>query len=125
MKREIRYVLEGRPVSWRRPNIVNGRPMTDVGQRAAKEAHQWAAIRAGAVTRDVDAEGRYSVEVIAYYPDERQGDADRILGLPLDAMQGLIYENDRQVAEVVCRRRIDRNRPRVEVTITRLRGNEL
>ena len=62
--------------------------------------------------------------MIAYYPDGRLGDSDRLLGLPLDAMEGLVYANDRQVAEVSCRRRIDAERPRVEVTITKLRGNE-
>lgn len=124
MKREIHYVVEGRPISWRRPNIVAGRPRTDVEQRHAKREHQWAAIKAGAVNTDVDSEGHYAIDVLAYYPDERMGDADRILGLPLDAMEGLIYKNDRQVAEVTCRRRIDACRPRVEVTVKRLRGNE-
>ena len=55
MKREIRYVVEGRPVSWRRPNIVDGRPRTDSEQRHAKRAHQIAALVAGAAQGGVDA----------------------------------------------------------------------
>jgi Holliday junction resolvase RusA-like endonuclease len=121
MTRELHYVVEGRPVSWQRLTIVNGRPFRSVEQRAAKRAHQYAAIKAGGGRGEVDPVGVYAVEVTAYYPDRNQGDADRLLGIPLDALQGLVYANDRQVTEVSCRRRVDRERPRMEVAVRRLR----
>jgi Holliday junction resolvase RusA-like endonuclease len=49
-----------------------------------------------------------------------QGDADRLLGLPMDALEGLVYRSDRQVQRVSCERRIDRENPRLEVVCRRI-----
>jgi Holliday junction resolvase RusA-like endonuclease len=110
------FVVEGRPVSWQRTNVVNGRPMTDKGQRSAKLAYSSAA-RAALGSRAWDRERAYRVEVDAYYPNRVRGDIDRIPGLMLDAMQGIVYEQDRQVTDLVVRRRVSKGRPRVEVRV--------
>lgn len=117
---ELAYVLEGRPVSWQRTNIVKGRPMTDAKQRTAKKAHALAAFCAIRIARTPwPLEGAFEVEVLAYYASGVQGDTDRLVSLPLDALEGIAYRNDRQVVRVVGERRLDRERPRTEVVIRR------
>lgn len=115
---ELRFVVEGRPVSWQRKNVVNGRVLTDKKQRAAKRTLQLAALSAR--PRGWVRDGQYEVRVHAYYPDGRQGDVDRIAGLPLDALEGVAYEADRQVVRLEVGRFTDRERPRVEVVVRRV-----
>jgi len=110
----------GRPVSWARTNIVNGRPITDARQRSAKGLHKLAAMQAGARPQACDSEGSYELHVVAYYDNRVQGDSDRLLGLPMDALEGLVYRSDRQVTRVSCERRIDRENPRLEVLVRRI-----
>lgn len=117
---ELRYAVPGRPVSWQRANIVNGRPLTDARQRSTKGLHKLAAMAAGARPQLCDAQGAYELHVVAYYDNRVQGDADRLLGLPMDALEGLVYKSDRQVTRVSCERRIDRENPRVEVLVRRI-----
>ncbi len=110
------FVVPGRPVSWARANIVNGRPTTDKKQRAAKRTYQLAA-RQALGRNSWDRSGAYSVQVDAYYPNNVTGDIDRIPGLILDALEGVAFEKDRQVSELVVTRQVDALRPRVVVKV--------
>jgi Holliday junction resolvase RusA-like endonuclease len=120
MSNELRYAVAGRPVSWQRSAVVNGRTLTPHANRIAKDAHRYAAIAAGARVQTCDAQGAYELHVTAHYPDNRHGDSDRLLGLPMDALEGLVYKSDRQVVKVSCERRTDRLNPRVEVVVRRI-----
>lgn len=62
-------------------------------------------------------EEKYSLTLDFYFKNQRP-DSDGPLKLVLDAMQGCLYNNDRQVEEVTYRRRIDPAAPRVEVSIS-------
>lgn len=118
---ELRYTLEGRPVSWQRTNVVRGRLVTDAGQRVAKRAHSLAAaaaMRIAAPWRGL--EGVFEVEVRSYYPNGVQGDIDRLAGIPLDALEGITYKADRQVKRLMVTVAIDRERPRTEVVVRRI-----
>lgn len=117
---ELRYSLPGRPKSWQRDDIVNGKRVTGHQNRAVKDAHRYAALSAGARVQACDSEGSYELHMVAHYPNRVQGDCDRLLGLPLDALQGLVYRDDRQVVRVSCERRIDRENPRVEIVVRKL-----
>ncbi len=59
--------------------------------------------------------GQLAVRMTIYYATERP-DLDE--SLVLDALQGLVYRNDRQVREKHVFHAIDRANPRVELTIT-------
>jgi Holliday junction resolvase RusA-like endonuclease len=54
---------------------------------------------------------------MTWYRGRRSGDLDRRIGIALDALQGLVYENDAQVVELHAYRRDDRTDPRLMVTI--------
>lgn len=51
-------------------------------------------------------EGRCAIYVIAYYTDRRFADATNILKAVEDGVDGELYDDDRQNADVSCRRRL-------------------
>ena len=67
-------------------------------------------------------EGDLSFHADIYYPTRRQDLDPSIL---LDAMQGLLYENDRQFKQISSRRFLDKENPRAEITITEIDHNEI
>lgn len=118
----LRYIIPGRPVTWARTNIVRGRPVTDAAQRRAKTAH---ALMASATLRGKPwpQDGTFAIGVVGYWPDGRLGDLDRLVSLPMDALQGVLWKTDRQVRRLLdCLMLIDRDNPRTEVTVRRLEG---
>lgn len=56
---------------------------------------------------------------IQWYRERKAGDLDKRLGVLLDALQGIVYENDAQVTRIVAERHeADAEGPRVVVWIT-------
>ena len=52
-----------------------------------------------------------------WYPSRRQ---DLDVSLLMDLLEGIAYHNDRQIERMALSKNIDKNNPRVEVTITPL-----
>jgi Holliday junction resolvase RusA-like endonuclease len=76
-----------------------------------------------AVTRGGLMSGPLALDAVAYPPDARSRDAGNLRKLLTDALQGAVYDNDRQLVDERWRMgAIDRERPRVEVLVTRARG---
>ena len=61
-------------------------------------------------------DGPVSVAMHFYFPNKR-GDLDNRVKPVLDALEGVAYENDRQVVRYVAERYTDKNDPRVEVSV--------
>ena len=59
-------------------------------------------------------QGDLHMQAVIYYPS-RRSDLDE--SLIMDAMQGLIYVNDRQVRMKTILGKVDSQRPRVEITV--------
>lgn len=112
---ELRFEIPGRPVTWQRTNRVGARQVKSREQRAAIRLYRATAQRALPPGWPTDAE--YAVEVVGYWPDRRYGDTDRLVSHVLDALERAAYVADRQVSCVAGVRRLDRERPRVEVTV--------
>ena len=66
--------------------------------------------------------GRLCMTVRLYYASERP---DLDASVLLDALQGKVYKNDRQVREQHFYHAIDRRNPRAEVTVEALQGDLL
>ena len=60
--------------------------------------------------------GVYDLECV-YYFDSRRPDSDGPGKLTRDALEGALYENDRQVRDFVQRKRLDREHPRLDITL--------
>lgn len=114
----LRYVLEGKPVPWQRARARCGQRFTDKRMREAKEAHQWKALQIR--PRSWSQDGVFALDLAVYVHPSSRGDVDNLAKLPMDALQGIAYRNDRQVAKVSVERHVDRDRPRTEVTLWRL-----
>jgi len=104
-----------RPVTWQRTNHYAGKRLTDKAQRAEKG--RIASIARRAVPRGWPLDAAYVVEVIGYWPDRVFGDTDRLVSLPMDALEGVAYRTDRQVVAVAGGRDVDPENPRTEVTV--------
>lgn len=61
---------------------------------------------------------------LAVYRARKSGDLDNRLKVLLDALQGTFYENDSQIRELHASLHDDKHDPRVEVTVTRLKGDD-
>ena len=66
-------------------------------------------------------EGDLAFSAAIYYPSRRQ---DLDPSVILDALQGLVYANDRQVKVISCARFLDKVSPRAEVIIEEIDFDE-
>ena len=61
-------------------------------------------------------EGDLSVTLWVYRP-RKAGDLDNTMKLPLDAIKGFAYHDDKQIVELHAYRRDDKENPRIEVMV--------
>lgn len=60
------------------------------------------------------------VVTIRWFREALRGDLDKRYSIMLDALQGIAFENDSQIAEIHAYRTLDRENPRIEVIVSRL-----
>lgn len=101
------FIVRGRPLTWQRPPEA-GQGRYDKRGKAAKAYARLVADTAlqglqrlklaGIAWPDVTShEPRFRVDVAGWWPDANEGDADRLLSLVYDALQGVAFKSDRQV----------------------------
>ena len=59
----------------------------------------------------------FNIEIKYFFPDKRRRDIDNFLKLIFDAATGLIWEDDSQIQSMMLSKYIDKDNPRVELTI--------
>ncbi len=89
------------------------RYMTPAG-KALKEAYQW---EAKAQWRQPVLEGELKVSARFFFGTKRKADLDNFNKLWQDALTGIVWRDDSQIAELHLYRDYDKQRPRIEVTI--------
>ena len=53
-----------------------------------------------------------------WYPKSRRGDLDNFFKVMIDALEGYVYENDKQIVEIhAYRMPVDKKNPRMEIEI--------
>lgn len=82
--------------------------------KALKAAYQ---LQAQSQWRGEPLTGPLSLEVTLYFGTRRKGDIDNFNKLVLDALTGIVWEDDSQIEELRLRKAYDKERPRVEVEI--------
>lgn len=117
---ELEFSVPGSPLSqnavYRRRGKGGGLYMTDEGKAFKEEI----ALRALHARPDGwDLKRWFEVGVTCYFDSERP-DVDGPCKLALDAMESVLYDNDRQVVKVTMERRVDRKAPRMEVKVREL-----
>ena len=83
--------------------------------KVLKEQYRW---QAKAQWRGPKLEGDISVSVTFYFATKRKRDLDNQNKLILDALTGIAYEDDNQIAELCLRRAYDAARPRMEIQVS-------
>lgn len=123
---DLAFVVEGDPVGKQRPRSDrrSGRMYTPkptvVYERAVREAADAAVARAIRETGELwTKSGEWFVLVEAWSPTAATPDADNVFKSVVDAMQGVVLENDRRVGGAFPPVRVDRLRPRTEVRVWR------
>jgi len=115
-----RLVLKGCPLStnniYRRAKF-GGMFMTAQG-KALKEDWQWQ-IKSQWKLKPIK-DTPISLSVIIYWGDKRLRDIDNGNKILLDAMNGIVYEDDKLIDEIIIRRDYDKEQPRVELFIATL-----
>lgn len=81
--------------------------------REAKDAIAW---EARSQFRGKPLQGPVAMELTLYWPDRRKHDIDNIKAL-LDALTGIIYEDDGQIVDLHTMKEFDKERPRVEMRV--------
>lgn len=125
---KISFEVPGRPVGKQRPffDSRNRRAITP-GKTSAYErtiALAWSEeIASGPVPWSTDL--AYFVAVCAFWEDRRRPDLDNVQKCVLDALNGLSWNDDKQVIGVVCTSGgVDADAPRVEIDIMAMREVE-
>lgn len=109
----------GSPISVNRLYRTNGFG----GVRLSKEGENWKQIIGWEARRQYKGamtSKRLSVHLYLHFKDNRRIDIDNQSKAILDALQGIVYEDDRQVDELHIYRRQDPANPRVEISIIEL-----
>jgi Holliday junction resolvase RusA-like endonuclease len=87
--------------------------MTPEG-KALKEAYQW---EARAQWKGKPIEGDIEVSVTLYFGTKRRADLDNFNKLSLDALTGIAYLDDSQIAKLTIERAYDKGYPRIQIDI--------
>jgi Holliday junction resolvase RusA-like endonuclease len=87
--------------------------MTNVG-KALKEQYQW---EARSQWKGKPLEGGIEVSITLYFGTKRKADLDNFNKLSLDALTGIVWEDDSQIARLTIERGYDNARPRVEIEV--------
>lgn len=110
----MRLVFETMPPSTNHLYRRTGRGVSLLESvRYAKDAIAW---EARAQRRGDPLQGPLAVTVDLYWSDHRKHDIDNLKAL-LDALNGVLWEDDGQIIDLHTRKHFDKEHPRVELTV--------
>ena len=123
----LKFTVEGNPLPKARPRIVlrrdhRAQAYTPARTRAWEQQIGWAARQAMQGRRPF--RGPLELVLYIYRANARRADADNIEKAAADAMTGIVYEDDDQIIDCHRYKRIDRDHPRLTITVTELQEME-
>lgn len=62
-------------------------------------------------------DGTLAMKIVFYFGDLRARDVDNYAKCPIDALQGIAFDDDKQIIKLTLIKRVDKDLPRTEVTI--------
>lgn len=122
------FTVPGKPQPKERPRLGRGRvytpPKTRAYERTVKSA-AWAALAMARRLRTWPLDRVYRFDVVLFMPDARTRDDDNCVKSLRDGCEGVVFSKDRQVRGGNVEVRLDRERPRAEVTVSVLQSDPL
>lgn len=106
------------PVTWKRPDSFGTRRFNPKAMQNAKDAVAWE-VKIHAPQLRCSATDRFGFRVAFHIPRIRGGDGDRYENLLLDALTGIVWENDEQVDEGSWKK-VYASGPKIHLVIYRL-----
>jgi len=132
----IKFTLVGTPQAWHRPKLSRSNRIDQRGVRVFKDkrdvAYQTALgmeatsammLWAQSNRKAWDATGEWCVDVAFCVPDLRRRDIDNLAKSCLDALTGIVYDDDTQVTVLKATKSLNRSRAQTTVTVTRAYGH--
>jgi len=113
-RRIFELVVEGNPIPKGRPGFVDSHAYTPTATREYETLVRDTA--ALAWTRE-PMRGPLSLKLSFYRANRRRADFDNLTKGVVDALQGVVLFDDNQIVTALIHKHIDRERPRVEITI--------
>lgn len=112
-----RLTVAGNPIPKGRPRVVNGNAYTPKRTREYEAfVRDMAALHwLGEPTRQ-----EVSVKLSFYRENRRRVDLDNLAKAVLDALNGVVWEDDAQIAQLFVERDVCRNHPSVEIVVEAL-----
>ena len=105
--------IPGNPLPKKRPRFVRGRvysPSSKEEKRVAQHLSAQMGVRKPLT-------GRLSVTMTFYRKDRRRVDLDNLEKLAADSANGVLWEDDSQIVEMISRKDYDPKQPRTEIEI--------
>lgn len=113
----LSYTVSGKPMPKQRPRLSQyGKAYTPKATREYERKVAIIAKDAVLSAGEWDTNLEYSVAITASFADRRHGDIDNILKAVLDAMNGIVYNDDKQVRAMSISR-LYGNQPELSVMI--------
>lgn len=119
----IQFTVEGNPIPKGRPRVVLRQRPEGYRTHAftPPQTKAWERVVGWTARQVMDGRepltGDIAVVLEFFRANEIRCDLDNLAKAVLDGMNGICYQDDRQIAEMVLYRLLDRKNPRVEVQI--------
>jgi Holliday junction resolvase RusA-like endonuclease len=113
--------IPGEPQAWLRAGRCNGRTFNPKANVDARDHVRWAIkARHPEFPDHMDCVNRFGVAVI-FETSKWEADADNFLKQLLDALQGFVFKNDRQVDKIFAHVERDAEKPNQQIIVYRTR----
>lgn len=120
---ELRIVIPGNPPSVNHVyrNVAINRRITTADGQKWRQNVQLIATQAITLQRwEMSVEEKLVAEVMIYWPTRRKRDVENVGKLLWDALEGIVYENDRWLLPRYMDFAVDKHNPRVEIRFFKL-----
>ena len=108
--------VNGNPIPKGRPKFYNGHAVTPEKTRDYEKL-----VRDGAAIcwQGEPTTEPVRVELLFWRGDKRRADIDNLAKAILDALNGVVWEDDGQIIKLVAHKNYNKDRPRVEIVVSR------
>lgn len=115
----MKIILKGRPLSTQHiyRSACRGRFPVRYMTKQGKELKELYRLEAQKQYKGKVMPGGCNMEITLFFNDKRRRDVDNYNKLVLDSLEGIVYEDDKQVQKLTIKKRISVEDPRIEIII--------